>query len=191
MAQNIAIKGNDPVDTLYKNVKYVDRGFLLGGQFHSIEESTCLLWTGPKREGYGIFSQDGREYLAHRLAVEEEWGYRPRKLRNTCGERSCIVTGHWEETAIKSHPSIGTPKAHVVHYPDYGSWRVRFKVCGEILVEYYYPTEQSARRAEAFISQWASGYDWKTFENGIPQEVKDAVPGRIEAAITPIRGVDF
>ena len=191
MAQNIAIKGSDPIDTLYKNVKYVDRGFLVGGQFQTVEEAQCLLWTGPKRLGYGIFSQDGREYLAHRLAAEEEWGYRPLKLRNMCGEKSCISPDHWEETTTKAHPSIGTPKAHVVHYPDLGLWRVRFKACGEILVEYYYRSELFARRAEAYISEWASGYDWKTFENGIPQEVKDAVPGRIEAAITPIRGVDF
>lgn len=186
MAQNIAKKGSNPVDTLYKNVKYVDRGFLPGGQFRTIEECDCLLWTGPTRMGFGIFSQDGREYLAHRLAAEEEWGYRPRKMRNTCGEKACINLYHWEETAIKSHPSVGTPKAHVVHYPDQGSWRVRFKACGEILVEYYYYSEQTAQRAEAFISRWASGYDWKTFEDGIPQEVKDAVPGRIEAIAAPI-----
>lgn len=59
----------------------------------------CWLWTaGRTSRGYGAFSADGRQHLAHRVAYEEESGSIPDGLTidHLCRVRHCVNPSHME-----------------------------------------------------------------------------------------------
>lgn len=177
------VRGETAVETLYLNTEWVYRGYAP----EYLELDPCLIWTGPSRRttnNFGYFTFEGKTYVTHRLAVEEEYGYRPNKLTNLCGESLCINVDHWQETELEALPNRGVPVARVVKVDDRKNpvhpWRVRLIGCQTLIADYYYSTEQQARKAAGRLNWWAWWWPWDTYTDGVPQELLQKVPSRLE-----------
>jgi hypothetical protein len=69
------------------------------------ESSNCWLWTGAvtkkgQKNSYAIFSHDGRNQLAQRVAwaLEGLETINNSTLENTCGTKTCVRPEHWTKT---------------------------------------------------------------------------------------------
>lgn len=191
------VRGDTPAETLYLNFEWKPRcgselGILWWELFNQGLETDCMIWTGPRRKttnNFGYFTFEGKTYVTHRLAVEEEYGYRPNKLTNLCGESLCINAHHWQETEMAALPNRGVPVARVVKVDDRKNpvhpWRVRLIGCQTLIVDYYYSTEQQARKAAGRLNWWARGYNWRVFTVGVPWYVRLERPSRLELISSP------
>lgn len=64
-------------------------------------EGECLIYTGPGfgEDGFGVFKP--LSLLAHRVAFEEAFGYRPKGIvAQTCGRKRCCEETHLEERPL-------------------------------------------------------------------------------------------
>lgn len=186
------VRGETAVETLYLNVKRNPRSDRdLGRLWWELAreglDTDCLIWTGPRRKttnNFGYFTFEGKTYVTHRLAVETEYGYRPNKLANLCGESLCINVDHWQETELDAPPNRGVPVARVAKSDDrknpLNPWRVRLFGCQTLIADYYYSTEQEARKAAGRLSRWARVWDWGTLTCNLPQYLFSSVPSRLE-----------
>ena len=61
-----------------------------------LDESGCWSWTGPKRNGYGVFYTGSDDRSAHRISYEVFKGSIEKGLilRHTCDNPSCINPDH-------------------------------------------------------------------------------------------------
>jgi hypothetical protein len=61
-----------------------------------LSKSGCFLWQGARNQhGYGVFVVEGRQLLAHRVALQLERGRPPGKLvRHLCGRAACCNPAH-------------------------------------------------------------------------------------------------
>lgn len=186
------VRGETALETLYLNCEWADHPERsLGKTWWQLRESgldpSCLIWKGPSRSTsstFGYFTFEGKTYSTHRLAVEEEYGYRPNRLRNTCGETLCINTNHWEETEKDARPNRGAPVARVSHVKldrhHLNPWRVRLIACQTMIADYYYSTESHARKAADRLTRWASVWYWDSLTGDLPEYLLSSVPSRLE-----------
>lgn len=186
------VRGKTPVETLYLNFEWKPRwgselGILWWKLFNQGLETDCMIWTGPSRKttnNFGYFTFEGKTYVTHRLAVDEEYGYRPNKLANLCGESLCINAHHWQETELDAPPNRGVPVARIVKVDDFKNplnpWRVRLLGCQTLIADYYYATEQEAQEAAGRLTRWSRWWPWSTYTDGVPPLVLQQVPSRLE-----------
>lgn len=84
----------------------------------------CHLWTGACTNGYGRFSLNGQDRLAH--VVAWEWAYGPvpdgLELDHLCRRRNCVNIAHLELVThvVNLHrgltvPALNAAKTHCVH----------------------------------------------------------------------------
>ncbi len=58
----------------------------------------CWIWNGAKdSKGFGRFSVNSENKLAHSYAYETFIGIPKEYLQNTCGKKNCVNPKHWEE----------------------------------------------------------------------------------------------
>src|SRR5262249_7369429 len=59
---------------------------------HLVHRDGCRLWTGEVDErGVGVFRWRHHTWAPHRLAWKLQRGEVPARLRNTCGQKTCVV----------------------------------------------------------------------------------------------------
>ena len=67
-----------------------------GGPWKDYVKGRCWVWTAAKNQhGYGIFSIEGKNYRAHRVAWWFEYGEWPEgELDHQCRVRACVNVAH-------------------------------------------------------------------------------------------------
>lgn len=74
---------------------------------HTTRKGKCLLWKGYKDDdGYGRFSIDGKQYLAHRVSYALKNGGKLRggcDVHHSCRHRACVEGEHLEAVSRSCH----------------------------------------------------------------------------------------
>lgn len=74
-------------------------------QSHTVTESGCWEWTGARSDGYGHFTENGRQVKAHRRAYELVNGPIPAGLTidHLCRNRACINPSHLQSVTNREN----------------------------------------------------------------------------------------
>jgi HNH endonuclease len=91
-----------------KTVRVADAASRFRARYHE-DDRGCWRWTGARHpEGYGIFRENGRRFLAHRWSYEHHVGPIPDDLQldHLCRVRACVNPDHLEPVTISGehHP---------------------------------------------------------------------------------------
>jgi hypothetical protein len=56
----------------------------------------CWIWTGKKKEGYGVYTINGKEEFAHRLSFQAATGKDPqgKVVMHSCNHPYCVNPAH-------------------------------------------------------------------------------------------------
>lgn len=96
---------------------------------------SCWIWTGPVQSaGYGIHSQHGLQFLAHRFSYVRVKGIIPfgKDLHHRCRNKICVNPDHLEIVSRKYHddsgPSVNRKKqfCRKGHEYTFSNTRIRF-----------------------------------------------------------------
>lgn len=105
-------------------------------------ENGCMLWTGAKSDGYGIFWAEGRNVPAHRWVYERFYGPIPEGLQpdHLCRVRHCVNPNHLEPVTQKVNLNRGNTghgrKFTKLSEADVAKIRERRGTQGEIAVRF-------------------------------------------------------
>jgi hypothetical protein len=102
----------------------------------------CWLWPDALTEGYGMFSRDNKQHLAHRIAYEQTYGEIPKGLMvdHMCHTRHCVRPDHLRAVTHKQNQENrkGNQKNNTsgyrgvwLHKPS-GRWIARVKHHGKV-----------------------------------------------------------
>lgn len=70
---------------------------------------TCWIWTGSRWLGYGRFSYNSRNVLAHRVSYMWEHGDPGPNLDHLCRNRACVRPSHLESVTHTENVRRGIP----------------------------------------------------------------------------------
>jgi hypothetical protein len=125
------------------------------------ESSNCWLWTGAvtkkgQKNSYAIFSHDGRNQLAQRVAwaLEGLETINNSTLENTCGTKTCVRPEHWIKT-LRRLNSLGEKLVSTHLCINVGCDRPSMTITKASLCE---PCKQSVKRKRRRGSKKISTY---------------------------------
>ncbi len=125
--------------------------------------SSCWFFTGAKRDGYGMYSVDGKNKSAHRLTYAETKGEIPedREVDHICMNRNCVNPEHLElvdrtENLKRGSNSAKYPSRETnsksfllyIHEPRFREEKKKSELVNNLLERHYHDTVDGGKTQE-------------------------------------------